>query len=112
MLKTSPRKRAKKTIWVRFSPTQMVLRPIKKNAKVQALIVAAVAWSLAWKGASMWRAAKNDSKPWFVTLLAVNSMGILDSFYIFVVDRRSHLREREINSLYAEADQEQQEDLT
>lgn len=46
---------------------------------------AVVTWSLAWKGASLWRAAKDDSKPWFVTLLVSNTLGILDAIYLFGV---------------------------
>ena len=54
----------------------------------KALLVAGVAWSLAWKGASLWRAARNGSKPWFVALLLSNTLGVLDAIYLFVVDRR------------------------
>jgi hypothetical protein len=51
------------------------------------LIIALVAWSLAWKGLSLWHAAKDDSKPWFVTLLVSNTLGILDAIYIFGVSK-------------------------
>ncbi|MGH1548783.1 DUF5652 family protein [Leifsonia poae] len=54
----------------------------------KALLGAAIAWSLAWKGASLWRAARNGSKPWFVTLLVANTLGVLDAIYLFGVDRR------------------------
>lgn len=53
----------------------------------RALLACAVAWTLAWKGASLWRAAKNDDKPWFVTLLLANTLGILDAVYLFGIDR-------------------------
>ena len=46
---------------------------------------ALVAMSLAWKAASLWRAAKDDSKPWFATLFVVNSAGILDALYLFKI---------------------------
>ncbi|GAA1448861.1 hypothetical protein GCM10009617_36150 [Leifsonia poae] len=61
----------------------------------QAAIAAAVVWTLAWKGASLWRAAKNDSKPWFGVLLVSNTLGILDAIYLFGVDgaRRRHERD-------------------
>ncbi|WP_223356442.1 DUF5652 family protein [Leifsonia sp. ZF2019] len=59
----------------------------------RALVVAAVAWSLAWKGASMWRAARNGSKPWFTALLLTNTVGVLDAAYLFGVDRRGRRRE-------------------
>jgi hypothetical protein len=57
-------------------------------ASGRALVVAVVVWSLAWKGASMWRAARNGSKPWFITLLLTNTLGALDAVYLFGVDRR------------------------
>ena len=61
----------------------------------RALVLAVVAWSLGWKGASLWRAAKNDSKPWFAALLLSNTMGVLDAIYLFGVDRRHRMAERE-----------------
>jgi len=54
----------------------------------RALLLVAVAWTVAWKGASLWRAAKNDSKPWFITLLLTNTLGVLDAIYLFIVARR------------------------
>ena len=40
-------------------------------------------WSLGWKAASTWQAARDGSKPWFVALFCVNSLGILDALYLF-----------------------------
>lgn len=51
------------------------------------LLIALVVWSLTWKGVSMWRAAKEDSKPWFLTLLVSNTLGVLDAIYIFGVSK-------------------------
>lgn len=48
------------------------------------LLVPFVIWSLVWKGWALWRAAKNDSQVWFIVLLIVNTLGILDILYIFV----------------------------
>ena len=47
-------------------------------------LVPLLVWSLAWKGYALWKAAKADSKVWFVVLLLVNTMGILDILYIYV----------------------------
>ncbi|WP_374008433.1 DUF5652 family protein [Leifsonia sp. LS-T14] len=60
----------------------------------RALIGAGVAWSLAWKGASLWRAARNESKPWFVTLLLANTLGVLDAIYLFGVNRARRADDR------------------
>jgi hypothetical protein len=51
------------------------------------VIIAVVAWSLVWKGLALWRAARNDSKPWFVVLLVVNTLGALEILYLFVIGR-------------------------
>lgn len=59
-----------------------------------AVFGAIVAWSLAWKGVSLWRAARNQSKPWFVTLLLTNTLGVLDAVYLFGVDRRHRTDDR------------------
>ncbi len=41
-------------------------------------------WGLFWKGWALWRAAKNDSRGWFIALLLINTMGILEILYLFV----------------------------
>jgi hypothetical protein len=53
------------------------------SPRMPAGFVILLVWSLAWKAASLWRAAKDDSKPWFATLFVVNSAGILDALYLF-----------------------------
>ncbi|MEO7017899.1 MAG: DUF5652 family protein [Leifsonia sp.] len=65
----------------------------------RAFLVAVVAWSLGWKGASLWRAAKNDSRPWFVALLLSNTLGILDAVYLFGVDTRRRRHDRDEHSV-------------
>ena len=52
------------------------------------VIVAVIAWSLVWKGLALWRAARNDSKPWFAVLLVVNTLGVLEIFYLCVFGRK------------------------
>lgn len=39
-------------------------------------------WTLIWKGLGLWRAAKNGQKYWFVAILVVNSVGILEILYL------------------------------
>jgi len=47
-----------------------------------------VVWSLIWKGIALWKAARNSSKIWFVALLIVNTVGILEILYIFVFGKK------------------------
>ncbi|MFF1634184.1 DUF5652 family protein [Leifsonia sp. NPDC058248] len=72
------------------------------------MIIAAVAWTIAWKGVSLWRAAKDDSKPWFVALLVTNTLGVLDAVYLFGVSgprRRAELTEDAILEATGEPEQ-------
>ena len=47
------------------------------------------AWGLAWKGWALWIAAKKNQKVWFVVFLIVNTLGILEIFYIFYFSKQS-----------------------
>ena len=41
-------------------------------------------WALVWKGLALWRAARNKHKVWFIVLLIVNTLGILEILYLFI----------------------------
>ncbi|MEK7629176.1 MAG: DUF5652 family protein [Patescibacteria group bacterium] len=36
----------------------------------------------------MWRAAHQNSKPWFIALLVINTLGILEILYIYIFSKR------------------------
>jgi len=44
-----------------------------------------LAWSLEWKGLALWRAARKGDKVWFIVFLLVNTLGILEILYLYVV---------------------------
>lgn len=46
-------------------------------------LVPVMLWTIPWKGVALWKAARNESKPWFIVLLLVNTVGILEIIYIF-----------------------------
>lgn len=56
-------------------------------------LLALTLWTLPWKGVALWRAAHRDSKPWFIALLVLNTVGVLEIFYIFVFSRKRHAPE-------------------
>lgn len=47
-----------------------------------ALILLLALWSIAIKGYALWHAAKHDQKEWFVALLVINTIGILELVYL------------------------------
>jgi methionyl-tRNA synthetase len=52
------------------------------------IFVALVAWSLAWKGIALWKAARNNQLYWFVAMMVINTVGILEIFYIYVFAKK------------------------
>lgn len=52
------------------------------------LLFLVITWSLIWKGLALWRAARNNSKPWFVALLLINTVGVLEMVYIFIINKK------------------------
>jgi len=46
------------------------------------LILLVIAWTLPWKGVALWRSARNSHTAWFVVLLIVNTLAILEIIYI------------------------------
>ncbi|MCK5285641.1 MAG: hypothetical protein KAJ58_00210 [Candidatus Pacebacteria bacterium] len=45
-------------------------------------------WVLPWKGYAMWLAVKNNQRNWFIALLILNTLAILDIIYIFFVNKK------------------------
>jgi len=64
--------------------TQMI-----ENPWYRLLFIAVAIWSLIWKGIALWKAAENKSKPWFIALLIVNTIGILEIIYIFFFSKKA-----------------------
>lgn len=50
-------------------------------------IALAILWTLVWKGLALWRAAELRQKYWFIAMLVINTLGILEIIYIFFVAR-------------------------
>ena len=62
---------------------------LSKLTNVSPLLIALAAiWSLVWKGLALWKSAGLRQKYWFIILLIVNTLGILDIIYLFFVSRK------------------------
>lgn len=42
-------------------------------------------WSIFWKGLALWHSARKEQSWWFMALLVINTMGILEIIYLFGV---------------------------
>ncbi|MDD5032761.1 MAG: DUF5652 family protein [Candidatus Pacebacteria bacterium] len=48
------------------------------------------AWTIPWKGVALWKAARFGQKWWFIALLVLNTLAILEIIYIFFVARKQN----------------------
>lgn len=53
-----------------------------------------ILWVLPWKGVALWRATKNGHLKWFVAILILNTMAILEIIYIFFFSKEKRDREQ------------------
>jgi len=52
------------------------------------IILLLVVWSYIWKGWALWIAARNGQKNWFIVFIILNTLGILEIIYIFVIAKK------------------------
>ena len=48
-------------------------------------LVVLILWSLLWKGLALWHAGRRGQPWWFVIMLVINTIGILEIIYLFAV---------------------------
>ncbi|TSC75663.1 MAG: hypothetical protein G01um101433_852 [Parcubacteria group bacterium Gr01-1014_33] len=53
------------------------------------VLMAIALWSLYWKAKALWRSARNGQKGWFVALLLINTLGILEILYLYVLGNKA-----------------------
>jgi hypothetical protein len=56
------------------------------GVSVQTLILFLI-WSVLWKAGALWVSARSNEKWWFIVLLILNSMGLLEAIYLFWVKK-------------------------
>jgi methionyl-tRNA synthetase len=52
------------------------------------LFVILLIWSIIWKGLALWKSAQLSQKKWFVILLLLNTVGILEIVYLYFVAKK------------------------
>ncbi|MCE5221264.1 MAG: DUF5652 family protein [Clostridium sp.] len=56
-----------------------IMQVLNPNSPILYLLIA---WSIVWKGIALWHSARNKQLVWFITLLIVNTVGILEIVYL------------------------------
>jgi len=45
-------------------------------------------WVIPWKGVALWKASRNNQKRWFIVILIINTLAILEIVYIFFFSKK------------------------
>ena len=53
------------------------------------LLALVVVWTIVWKVYAVWLAARHNHKKWFVALLILNTLSILELIYVFKVAKKT-----------------------
>ena len=49
-----------------------------------------IAWAVAWKGVALWKAGRNNQLWWFVAILVINTLGVLEIVYLLAFQKDSN----------------------
>ena len=61
----------------------------------QWIFILVILWNLPWKGVALWKAARLKDKWWFIAILVINTLALLEILYIFVFSKRKSLVKNE-----------------
>ena len=53
------------------------------------LLILFILWTIPWKIYALWTAVKHNHKKWFVALVILNTLSVLEIFYIFYIAKKS-----------------------
>jgi len=63
-----------------------VMQVLNPNSPILYLLIA---WSIIWKGIALWHSARNKQLVWYIMLLIVNTVGILEIVYLIFFKKRT-----------------------
>ena len=61
-----------------------LIEAINANPYLSLLVIS---WALVWKGIALWKSARYNKKWWFIALLVINTLGLLEILYIFIFSK-------------------------
>jgi hypothetical protein len=59
------------------------------------VIILILIWTLPWKAAALWRAARRSHFVWFIVLLLFNTLAILDILYFFFFSKTGRKKKQQ-----------------
>ncbi|MGH7175165.1 MAG: DUF5652 family protein [Minisyncoccia bacterium] len=71
-------------------PYSPIYAPFLASDLFAPLLIIALVWTLVLKGFALWYAARSHQKAWFIALLILNTLGILEIVYLIWFRPRDH----------------------
>ena len=62
--------------------------PLEIDPKYSVLLLLMLLWTLPWKGVALWKSANNGQMAWFIAMLILNTLAILDITYLFFFQKK------------------------
>ena len=62
-------------------------------ADILPYILVLALWTLPWKAWALWLSARRGEKWWFIAMLVLNTLAILEIIYIFGIAQRKDTRD-------------------
>lgn len=47
-----------------------------------------IAWTAVWKGIALWKSGRNNQLAWFIALLILNTLGVLEIVYLLFFQKK------------------------
>ncbi|OHA46449.1 MAG: hypothetical protein A2541_00575 [Candidatus Taylorbacteria bacterium RIFOXYD2_FULL_36_9] len=69
------------TTLIATSSSSLIVQSEISLSMIIFLIILAI-WSLVWKGLALWQSARREEKVWFIALLVLNTLGLLEIIYL------------------------------
>jgi hypothetical protein len=67
---------------MRNFPTQFIFNQSLTSLPFGLWLLPLLSWSLVWKGIALWKAGRNKQLYWFISLLILNTAGLLPILYL------------------------------
>jgi len=62
--------------------------------ELKLVLVAVIVWSIFWKGLALWKAARGKQKYWFIVILLLNSLGLLEIVFLAFYQKKTKDKSR------------------
>ena len=55
------------------------------------IVLLLLIWSTVWKGIALWKSGRRGQKVWFVVILIMNTVGILEIVYLLIYRNKKEI---------------------